>query len=393
MALVLEEQIKKKSKFDISFEEIPITGHEKVLKVTSKKARLTAIIAIHNTTLGSALGGTRIQPYPTFEAALNDVLRLSAGMTYKSAAVKAGWGGGKSVIIADPANEKTDDLLMAFGEAITLLEGRYICAEDMGCGTEDVKIISRTTPYIVGLPHKKSSGNPSPYTAWGVFCSIEAALMKLIGSASVKNKIVAIQGTGSVGETLAEFLFRRGARLIVSDIDPRRARIVAERFGARICSPREILTVECDIFSPCALGGILNSETIPMLQAKAVVGAANNQLLRKEDADLLQKRGILYVPDFVANAGGLINATNELRKDGYDETSALELIGQIYDQLLFIFDNAEKNGYSPHKAAVKLCEYNLNYGIGRREGKIYFHHSNVSIDAPTPELTHHGRSK
>ena len=380
MALILEEKSKKKSKYDISFEEIPVIGYERVLKVTSKKARLIAIIAIHNTTLGPALGGTRIQPYPSFEAALNEVLRLSAGMTYKSSAAKAGWGGGKSVIIADPNTEKTDDLLMAFGEALTLLEGKYIAAKDVGCSTEDIKVMNRTTPYIVGFPHEKSSGNPSPYTAWGVFCGIEAVMQKLTGSTSVKNKVIAIQGTGSVGEALAEFLFRRGARLVVSDIDPRKARGVAERFGARLVSPREIYSVECDVFSPCAMGGVLNQDTIPQLRTKAVVGAANNQLLREEDGDELAKRNILYAPDFVTNAGGLINVSNELRKEGYNEQNSLSLTGEIFDQLLFIFDNAEKNGCSTHQAAVKLCEYNLCYGIGKREEKIYFHHSDVVID-------------
>lgn len=380
MALGLKEKGKQKTKYDISLEEIPITGYELVVKVTSKKARLTAIIAIHNTKLGPALGGTRIYPYPAFEAALNDVLRLSMGMTYKSAAAKTGWGGGKSVIIADPATEKTEDLLMAFGEAVSLLEGRYIAAEDVGCGTEDVKIINRTTPYVVGLPHEKSSGNPSPYTAWGVFCGIEAAMQKIFGDTSVKNKVVAIQGTGSVGEALAEFLFRRGARLVVSDIDPKRARSVAERFGARLVSPREIYSVECDVFSPCAMGGILNSETIPLLKAKAVVGAANNQLLLERDGEELAKRGILYAPDFVANSGGLINVSNELTKEGYNEQKALSKTGEIYDQLLFIFNTAEKNGCSTNQAAVRLSEYNINYGIGKREEKVYFHHSDVVYD-------------
>ncbi len=389
MVVKLEAQGKKKTKYDITFEEVPVTGYERVIRVRSAKARLDAIIALHNTTLGPALGGVRIQPYATFEAALNDALRLSAGMTYKSAAVKAGWGGGKSVIIADPAKEKTEDLLMAFGEAMTLLEGSYICAEDVGCGTEDVQVMARTTPYIVGLPHAKSSGNPSPYTAWGVFCSMEAALKKLFGSTSVKGKRVAIQGTGSVGETVAEFLFRRGAELIVTDIDVKRARRIAERFGARLCSPREIFSVECDIFAPCALGAVLNPETIPQLKAKAVVGAANNQLLREVDGEQLHKRGILYAPDFIVNAGGLLNVSCELREEGYDETVVLEQIGHIYDQLLFVFETAEKTGCTPHRAAVKLCEYNLEYGVGRREGKIYFHHSNVSIETPKARALAH----
>src|SRR3972149_3994113 len=223
MVLILEEQKKKQTKYGLIFEEIPVTGYERVLKITSSEARLTALIAIHNTTLGPALGGTRIQPYPTFEAALNDALRLSAGMTYKSAVSRVGWGGGKSVIIADPLKEKSDELLMAFGEAVAQLEGKYICAEDVGRGKKDVLVMQRTNPFIVGLPHQKSSGDPSPYTAWGVLCGMQAALKKLYGSGSFAGRRVAIQGAGSVGACLADYLFRRGAELVVTDLAPRRA--------------------------------------------------------------------------------------------------------------------------------------------------------------------------
>ena len=381
MVLIAEEKRERKTKYGLEFEEIPITGYEKVIKVTSREVRLTAIIALHNTVLGPALGGTRIQSYPTFEAALNDALRLSQGMTYKSAVSRVGWGGGKSVIIADPLKEKSDDLLMAFGEAVAQLEGKYICAEDVGCGTKDVLVMQRTNPFIVGLPHQKSSGDPSPYTAWGVLCGMQAALKKLYGSGSFAGRRVAIQGAGSVGACLADYLFRRGAELVVTDLAPRRAERLAQLYGAHLCSPREIYGIECDIFAPCALGAVLNPQTIPLLRSRAVVGAANNQLLRETDAEHLAKRGILYAPDFVVNAGGLINVSCELQEAGYDPALSLEQTSRIADQLLFIFENAERNGYTTQRAAMRLAEYNLRFGIGRRkEGKIYFHHSHIALD-------------
>lgn len=379
MSQALKE--KKKSKYGLKIEKLPITGYEQVLKITSDEVGLTAIIAIHNTTLGPALGGTRIQPYPTFEAALNDALRLAAGMTYKSSASMAGWGGGKSVILADPKAKNKEELLLAFGEAVRSLEGQYICAEDVGCGTEDVKIMNRENPYIVGLPHAKSSGNPSPYTAWGTFRGIQASLKKLYGSNSLEGKTVAIQGLGSVGSELAEMLFWHGAKLVVADVDQAKTQEVAERFGAKVCSVEEIYATECDVFSPCALGGILNDKTIPLLKCRAIAGAANNQLLHESHADALKKRGILYAPDFIVNAGGLLNVSCELDEKGYDRLKVMSQIHKVtYDELMFLFQNADQKGITTQQAAVNLCEYNLKYGIGKREGKAYFHHSNVVLD-------------
>ncbi|MGE5196248.1 MAG: Glu/Leu/Phe/Val family dehydrogenase [Anaerolineae bacterium] len=363
----------------LSLEEIIINGNEKVLKVVDKTARLKAFICIHNSTLGAALGGTRIYPYPSEADALIDVLRLARGMTYKSAIAETGFGGGKSVIIADPQKDKSEALLLAFGTAVHALKGTYICAEDVGSSVEDMTVICKATPYVVGLSHEKSSGDPSLFTAWGTFRGIQSALKKIYRTDSLKDRTVAIQGLGNVGAKLAEFLFWAGAKLIVSDIDMQKAVFFAKRFGTEIRLPEEILSAECDIFSPCALGGVLNSQTIVKLNCKAVAGSANNQLLEDSDADFLFKRGILYAPDFVINSGGLINVATELEPEGYQACLARNKVDRIYDQLMIIYEIAEKNQYSTNKAAMNLANYRLTYGVGKRSIPIAFHHSNISI--------------
>ncbi len=367
MGLILDDTV--------VLEEIPVSGYEKVIHVTNARVGLNAIICMHNTVLGPTLGGIRIHPYPTFAAALNDAMRLSAGMTYKSALSESGWGGGKSVIIADPKTQKTEELLMAFGQAVHRLGGQYICAEDVGCGPADVEVISRVTPYVVGLMHEKSSGNPSPFTAWGTFRGIQSVLKKVYGSDCVEGKVVAIQGLGSVGASLAEYLFWAGAKLIVADIDSDKAFRIAKQFNAQVVSAEEILKVRCDVLSPCAMGGILNEKTIPYLQCGAIAGAANNQLLRTEDADAIMARGILYAPDFVVNAGGLINVTQELESTGYNPATSRNKVHQLYDQLMMIYEIAEQNQYSTQRAALALGDYRLKYGIGRRNQTACFHHS------------------
>ena len=288
MALILEESL--------VFEEVIVPGYEKIIKVTHKDAGLEAIICIHSTELGPALGGTRIYPYANHEAALNDVMRLAKGMTYKSALAECGWGGGKSVIIADSKKGKSKKLMTAFGQAVDRLQGEYICAEDVGATPDDMMIISQVTPYVVGLIHEKSSGNPSPFTAWGTFRGIQSVLKKIYDSDSLENRTVAIQGLGSVGLDLAELLFWAGARLIVSDIDREKCEKVAKMFGAQVVAPEEILSVECDVLAPCAMGGIINETTIPHLRCRAIAGCANNQLLKDSDADDLFALGILYAP-------------------------------------------------------------------------------------------------
>ncbi len=365
----------QESQKGLHFEKIIVKGYEKVIKVTDPKAGLTAIIAIHNTTLGPALGGTRIQPYATFEDALEDALRLSKGMTYKSAIAEVGFGGGKSVIIADPKKQKTPELLMAFGAAVEKLAGQYICAEDMGCTGDDVKQIREATKYVVGLPHEKSSGDPGPFTAWGTFRGIQSVVKRLYNTDSLEGKKVAVHGLGNVGGYLIDYLFWAGAELILSDVDTAKLNRYAAKYGARAVAPDQILKVECDVLAPCAAGGIINDRTIPEFRCKAIAGSANNQLLRDSHAQVLKEKGILYAPDFVINAGGLLNVAEELEDAGYHPKNPRYKIHHIYDTLLAIYEIAEKNKESTHTAALSLADYRIKYAIGKRVIPPTFHHS------------------
>ncbi|NGX37407.1 MAG: Leucine dehydrogenase [Chlamydiae bacterium] len=360
-------------------EEIPVEGYHKVVRARDPKSGLDAIIAIHDLRLGkAALGGTRIHKYSTFEEHLEDALRLSKGMTYKSAAVQSGFGGGKAVINADPRKDKTEALLAAFGEAVNRLGGEYICAEDVGCLPQDLATVVEHTPYAVGLLSEKSSGNPSPYTAWGVFRGIQAVMHQLFGDDSVQGRTIAIQGLGSVGARLAEFLYWHGAKLIITDFHMDRAEGLAKQFSAKLVEPDAIYEEPCDVFAPCAMGAIINSTTIERLRCRAIAGSANNQLLSDLDAEELRRLGFLYAPDFVINAGGLINVTEETMKNGYCPFASRNKIDQIYDQLRLIFGVASQNGISTLKAAMQLIEYRLEHGIGRRVEPIYMHHAGIT---------------
>jgi leucine dehydrogenase len=365
----------QESQKTLHFEKITVKGYEKVLKITDKTVGLTAVIAIHSTTLGPALGGIRIQPYPNFEAALEDALRLSKGMTYKSAVAEVGFGGGKSVIIADPKTEKTPELLMAFGAAVEKLEGMYICAEDMGCTTDDVKIIRRMTKHVVGLAHERSSGDPGPFTAWGTFRGIQSVVKRLYMTDSLEGKKIAVQGLGNVGGCLIDHLFWAGAQLILSDVDPVRLKKYAAKYNAKTAPIDQILKVECDVLAPCAAGGIINDQTIPEFRCKAIAGCANNQLLRDSHAQVLKERGILYAPDFVINAGGLLNVAEELEDAGYNPANPRYKAHHIYDTLLAIYEIADKNKESTHQAALSLADYRIKYGIGKRVIAPTYHHS------------------
>lgn len=363
---------------DIQIEVLPVRGYEKILKITDQRCGLKALICIHNTVLGSALGGTRIFPYETWEAALTDGMRLARGMTYKSAVAQTGLGGGKSVIIADPKKDKTPELLRSFGRAVDTLKGAYICAEDYGCTAADVALIRESTPYVVGLVHEKSSGDPSLYTAFGVLRGIQSVLFKRHGSESVKGRVIAVQGLGNAGMHLAELLYWQGAHLIVADVDQEKVSKAVSLFGAQAVPHQEILEVSCDLLAPCALGAILNKKTIPRLRTKLIAGAANNQLLEDTDADELMKLGILYAPDFVINAGGLINVTQELASEGYSPQAAWSKTNQIFDQLMSIYEISEKNQVSTQAAAISLAELRLRYGIGKRETPICLHHASTA---------------
>ncbi len=358
MALMTEDSLQ--------LTELTIPGYERVIKVHHPEVGLTAFICIHNTTLGPSLGGIRIYPYASEKEALNDGLRLAKGMTSKAAITECGFGGGKSVIMLDPTRGKTAAMLRSFAQAVHSLEGQYICAEDVGCTLEDMGIIGEMTPYAVGLPSKRSSGDPSPFTAWGTFRGIQATAYQIFGSDHLEGKVIALQGLGSVGGKLGELLFWAGATLIVSDIQEEKCIQFARKTSARIVSNEEIFRVPCDIFAPCALGAILNEKTIPQLQCRGVAGCANNQLLLESDAELLHRYGILYAPDFLINSGGLINVAQELEPGGYYPAYARAKTHRIYDQLTTVYEIAKTRGISTQRAVMSLVDYRLQYGVGKR---------------------------
>ena len=357
--------------------DLATPGYEKVIRVNHLPSGLDAVISIHSTALGPALGGLRIFDYPSFDAAVMDANRLSAGMSHKSALAGTGLGGGKSVIKVDSKNV-TLEMLKAYAAALNILNGSYIAAEDVGSTVRTLDFIGQYSHYVTGCSHSKSSGDPSPFTAWGVYRAMQATCEELDGNSSLQGRTVAIQGLGNVGTKLAEFLFWGGAKLIVSDIDLSRVSAMTKKFSAIPCSPERIHEQPCDIFAPCALGGILNPETIPMLQCGAVTGAANNQLLSPADAGALQDRGIYYTPDFLANAGGIINigVGGEMSSDGYDPRLSLSVVHKIFDTTKEIFAKAKQSGTTTNKAAIDIAEDRMEKGIGRRTEPVVFHHSN-----------------
>jgi leucine dehydrogenase len=328
--------------------------HEEVLFATDPVSGLKTIIAIHSTALGPALGGTRFFPYPDEATALADVLRLSRAMTYKAAAAGLDLGGGKAVIIGDPARFKNERLLRAYGRSVDSLGGRYITAEDVGTTAEDMMVIARETKWVTGVPAAfGGSDDPSPATARGVMTAIATVARRLWGGHDLTGRTVAVQGVGKVGRSLVERLTKAGAATVVTDIDNAALDDVAATYGSRIVGLEDIFDVDCDIFAPCALGGALNPETIPRLTCAAVVGSANNQLRDAGDADLLSARGILYAPDFVVNAGGIINITEELR--GYSWERAAHAVDGIGSALEAVLDRAEAAGINPHVAAEEIA--------------------------------------
>lgn len=362
--------VNQKNKKEIITLKIP--GYENVLEIKNPETGLHAFIAIHNTTLGPALGGLRIFPYKTREEALEDALRLAKGMTYKSAAVEIGLGGGKSVIIANPKTDKTPALLKAFAEALDTLKGKYIVAEDVGSAPEDMLVIRETTPYVAALPTDASSGDPSRFTAWGVFRGMEAVAHQLWGSRSLKEKTVLIQGVGNVGACLAELLFWRGANLLITDIDEERTRLIAKKVGGRIVDPDAFCKEKFDIYAPCALGGTLNERSIPQLSCVGVAGSANNQLLTPEDGERLTAHDILYAPDYLINAGGIINAAMEFSPEGYDPNNARNQVDKIYNTLLEVFRKAEQQHLPTGVIADKMAEEKIEKKIGKRKNRIEF---------------------
>jgi leucine dehydrogenase len=343
--------------------EIQVDGYEKVLRCRDRSSGLHALIAVHDTTLGPALGGMRMLPYSSEDEALFDVLRLSEGMTYKSACAETGLGGGKSVILGDPKTPRKPDLLRAMGRFVQVLDGRYITAEDMNIGVADLEIVRTQTKWVTGLSRESgSSGNPSPYTARGVLVGLRAVAEELWGSPELKGKHVLIQGVGAVGGRLARLLQEQGARVTICDINESRVEELKKAHGYESVPDARHFEVACDIYAPCARGAGLDDRTIPRLKCKAIGGAANNQLLELRHAQTLKERGILYAPDFVINAGGIINVGVELCPGGYSEAVALKRIENIGSNLHKVFEIARKEDVTTHDAALRLARRRLAEG-------------------------------
>lgn len=329
--------------------------YEQLVFCQDKQSGLKAIIAIHDTTLGPALGGTRMWTYATEEAAIEDALRLAKGMTYKNAAAGLNLGGGKTVIIGDPRKDKNEEMFRAFGRYIQGLNGRYITAEDVGTTVADMDIIHEETDFVTGIsPAFGSSGNPSPVTAFGVYRGMKAAAKEAFGSDSLEGKIIAVQGVGNVAYTLCKYLHEEGANLIVTDINKDAVDRAVRDFGAKAVDPNDIYGVDCDIYAPCALGATVNDETIPQLKAKVIAGSANNQLKEPRHGDTIHELGIVYAPDYVINAGGVINVADELY--GYNQDRALKKVESIYDTIAKVIEIAKRDGIPTYQAADRLAE-------------------------------------
>ncbi|MBK6939356.1 MAG: Glu/Leu/Phe/Val dehydrogenase [Planctomycetes bacterium] len=343
--------------------EIKEDGYERIVVGIDKDAGLHGIVAVHSTRLGPALGGLRMWPYKNEAEALYDVKRLSRGMTYKSAVAQTGLGGGKSVIIGDSRTQKSAKLFHAMGKLIDHLNGLYITAEDVGTSVEDLEKVAQSTKWVSGLSREAGgSGNPSPYTARGTFVGLKACIEEAFGSADFRGKTFAMQGVGAVALPLGKMLTQQGAKIVACDINPDNVARAKRELNATIVEPDAIFDVACDAFVPCALGAILNDQTIPRLKTRIVGGCANNQLAEPRHADVLQARGILYAPDYVINAGGIINVSCEFDAGGYREESAIPKVDNIYRALKEIFATAKSDGVTTAVAADRVAEKRLAEG-------------------------------
>ncbi|HRV54218.1 MAG: amino acid dehydrogenase [Flavobacteriaceae bacterium] len=353
-------------KADPVFGQLSFDNHEQVVFCNDKDTGLKAIIGIHNTVLGPALGGTRMWNYKSEWEALNDVLRLSRGMTYKSAITGLNLGGGKAVIIGDAKTQKTPELMRKFAEFVHNLSGRYITAEDVGMETSDMDLVREVTPYVTGISEAKGgAGNPSPITAYGVFMGMKAAAKYKFGTDTLENKVVYVQGIGHVGESLVEHLTTEGANVVIADINEERLQAVSAKYGVDIYRGNNLYAETMDIYAPCALGATINDDTISTLKAQVIAGAANNQLAQEDKhGALLQQKGIVYAPDFLINAGGIINVYAEL--EGYGKKEIIRKTENIYNTTLEILSTAEVQNITPNQAALQIARNRI---AARKEEK------------------------
>jgi leucine dehydrogenase len=341
------------------FETIANTGHEEVVFCHNKDAGLKAIIAIHNTVLGPSLGGLRMWPYKSEAEAVNDVLRLSRGMTYKNAVAGLNLGGGKAVIIGDPAKDKSEALFRAFGRFVNSLNGRYITAEDVGINVNDMEWVFRETEFVTGVHQVHGgSGDPSPFTAYGTLQGLMAALNHKHGNEDVGKYSYAVQGAGHVGMEFIKLLREQGAKVYVTDIDKALVKQAVDDYGCTAVGLDEIYDTDADVYSPCALGGTVNENTLPRLKCKIICGAANNQLANEAIGDEVEKRGIVYAPDYAVNAGGVMNISLEI--DGYNRERAMRMMRTIYDNVSRIFQIARRDGIPTYRAADRVAEERIS---------------------------------
>jgi leucine dehydrogenase len=348
------------SKISPVFGQLSFDNHEQVVFCNDKDTGLKAIIGIHNTVMGPALGGTRMWQYANEWEALNDVLRLSRGMTYKAAITGLNLGGGKAVIIGDAKTQKTPELMLRFGEFVHSLNGKYITAEDVGMTTSDMDLVRTVTPFVTGVSEEKGgAGNPSPITAYGVFMGMKAAAKFAFGSELLEDKTIYVQGIGNVGEALVENLTNEGAKVFISDINKNRLEEVRDKYSVTIYEGDNIYAEEMDIYAPCALGATINDISLPQIKAKVIAGAANNQLAdENKHGMLLRERGIIYAPDFLINAGGIINVYAEL--ENYGKTEIVRKTENIYNTTLEILTNAETNDITSHQAAFDIAQARID---------------------------------
>ncbi len=347
-------------KVDPVFGQLSFDDHEQIVFCNDKDTGLKAIIGIHNTVLGPALGGTRMWNYNTEWEALNDVLRLSRGMTFKSAVTGLNLGGGKAVIIGDAKTQKTPELMRRFGEFVNSLGGKYITAEDVGMETSDMDLVRDVTPYVTGVSESRGgAGNPSPITAFGVYMGMKAAAAFKFGTDKLEGKQILVQGIGHVGASLVEYLTKEGAKVLISDINEDRLHEVSKKYGAVVYTGDDLYTANVDIYAPCALGATINDDTVYKINAKVIAGAANNQLAdENRHGAILRERGIAYAPDFLINAGGIINVYAEL--EGYGKDEIRRKTENIYHTTGEIFAHSEKNGCTTHQSALRVAQARID---------------------------------
>ena len=341
------------------FGQSSFDDHEQIVFCNDKDTGLKAIIGIHSTVMGPSLGGTRMWEYKSEWDALNDVLRLSRGMTYKAAITGLNLGGGKAVIIGDSKTQKSPELMLRFGEFVHSLGGKYLTAEDVGMETSDMDLVRTVTPYVTGISEEKGgAGNPSPITAYGVFMGMKAAAKFAYGNDVLEDKIIYVQGIGNVGEALVENLTNEGAKVIIDDINQARLEEIRDKYSVEIYNGSNIYAEKMDIYAPCALGATINDSTINLIQAKVIAGAANNQLADENRHGLmLKEKGIVYAPDFLINAGGIINVYAEL--ENYDRMEIIRKTENIYNTTLEILTNAQTRNLTSHQAAFEIAQHRI----------------------------------